>query len=51
VLIQQAPTRGVIEVKHGVEFEIHSDGQFAWLMVDGVCAVWMICRATTRRSW
>jgi hypothetical protein len=41
---QQAPTRGDIEVKHGVEFEIRSDGQFAWLMVDSVCAVRMICR-------
>ena len=27
-----------------MEFEIRSDGQFAWLTVDGVCAVWMICR-------
>jgi len=41
---QQAPTRRDIEVKHGAELEIRSDGRFAWLMVDGVCAVRMICR-------
>jgi hypothetical protein len=41
---QQQPIRGDIQVKHGVEFEIRSDGLFAWLMVDGVCEVRMICR-------
>jgi hypothetical protein len=41
---EQRPTHGDIEVKHGAEFEIRSDGQFAWLMVDGVCTVRMICR-------
>jgi hypothetical protein len=41
----ERPTRGDIEVLHGVEFEIRCDGRCAWLMVDGVCAVRMVCRA------